>query len=253
MALPGLQQEANNPATSGARLHELAAHQELLPLIARNPNAPPELLVQIIFQHPREVLENPALSILVLENPSFFETLPDTALLALVEQPEAPTEVVSVALRRQSWLFDDKIAAHPKTPPEVLAKMSRSERATLRVIAGRNPATPADALRRLGQDARPEVRWAAAENPSTPPETLALLLRDPTMGARFRVAKNASALPDLLGALAADSAWEVRLQVAQHPNTPEDTRRQLSHDEDERVRAAAHAPRPRLSDQTQME
>jgi hypothetical protein len=236
---PNLLEEAIHPATSPERLRELAEFPECSALVAQNPNAPPDVLVRLMRSHPREVLENPVLPILSLEAPSFFEDLSDTALLALVEQPNAPTQVVSVALTRQGWLFDDLLAAHPKTPPELLVKMSRSERPRLRMNAGKNPNTPADALRRLGEDTRPEVRWAVAENPSAPPELLLRLASDQTMGARFRVAKNPKASEELLSQLAADSAWEVRLQVVAHPAATRGLLDRLSHDEDERITRAA--------------
>ncbi|HKD73980.1 MAG TPA: hypothetical protein VKB76_00740, partial [Ktedonobacterales bacterium] len=105
-----LRAEAMNPATSPDRLLELIPiSHELRQLTMQNPNMPPKALRQLSGQYPQEFLANPALPLLLVEDPrlgdhltywdlqrlSRFETVPALLLAACpyVLAEEARTHV----------------------------------------------------------------------------------------------------------------------------------------------------------------
>lgn len=119
-----LQQEATNETTSPRRLYQLAktnidlarlvalnpsASSELLRVLANgsdqatrqhvavNPNTPTEVLKQLGDDFPKEVSRNPALPLLLLENPNIFnEIFKPQTLWSLVLDAKTPAEVLEL-------------------------------------------------------------------------------------------------------------------------------------------------------------
>ncbi|MDJ0592258.1 MAG: hypothetical protein QNJ72_20080 [Pleurocapsa sp. MO_226.B13] len=65
------------PETSEKNLAELikSGDPTICQQVARHPNASPETLRELFRQFPQAVLSNPALDLLLLENPHFFSDL----------------------------------------------------------------------------------------------------------------------------------------------------------------------------------
>lgn len=95
---------------------------------------------------------------------------------------------------------------------------------------------PSNAARRGDDDTEPD--WAdqirAGSDPSTPLDELAHLATL-HVWARWAVASNSACPPCLLSALSGDDAPLVRRAVALNPATPDEIRRRLAVDPDERV------------------
>ena len=90
--------EAESADTSPQRLRDIAAgvtHEPTLRAIARNPNTPAEVLWQLASRFPREVLGNPVLPLLHLENFDVGSTIPAFAAQHLLCVDELP-----------SWMLD---------------------------------------------------------------------------------------------------------------------------------------------------
>ena len=66
-----------NPDATSTELTKIAAieHRNIAKAIAKHPNTPPDLLVKLFSKFPIEVLTNPSLNLLLLENPKFLEEL----------------------------------------------------------------------------------------------------------------------------------------------------------------------------------
>jgi hypothetical protein len=67
-----LQAEASDPTTSAVRLHEMLQNGLYGHLIAENPNAPPEMILRLSTVYPLEVLRNPTLAMIAVEDPSTY-------------------------------------------------------------------------------------------------------------------------------------------------------------------------------------
>jgi hypothetical protein len=68
---------ANNPSTPPEELRKLADSSDAITRshIAANPNTPTEVLLLLCAEFPAQVLNNPILSLLFLENPNVFNTI----------------------------------------------------------------------------------------------------------------------------------------------------------------------------------
>jgi hypothetical protein len=97
-----LLRDAEDPLTLGERLRDIAAHTDCTPAlrakIAQHPNCPPDLLQQYFPSFSWQVISNPALPLLLLENPQFFRTLPPASVKPILEEADTPPWLVE-ALR----------------------------------------------------------------------------------------------------------------------------------------------------------
>lgn len=164
---PSLQQEAANPNTSGKRLQELASvSTDLARLVAKNPcatpkllgelgasrdtvtrshvaanpNTPTEVLLKLGSEFPKQLLGNPALALLLLENPNLVNEMPRTTVRSLLKLEELPAFV--------------------------LEKLAHARHRWVRCTIAQNPNTPAWVLQELAQDMDVEIRQYAVQHPN---------------------------------------------------------------------------------------
>lgn len=213
--------EAQDPATTPERLRQLFAikDQPLHASIAENPNTPLDLLLQLIGTHTDSFFRNPALSVLLLENPNLFLELPSQTLRALLcvrephpwllsvlESPHEFTEkhgadiVKSLASEAQSGKvfallisFSDArrdIAANPQTPAEIVEALLLDEDEQVQEQSAKNPRLSVDVLLRLSFSADVQIVSWVASNPSMPVERLEHLLKSPKEKIRDAAKRN---------------------------------------------------------------
>ena len=101
--LAKLIKEASSPETTSARLTQLAQekHAEITKAIASNPNTPPEILWQLGQDYPSELLNNPVLALLPLENLNFIQDIPEHTIVALLREKECPEWLIELALKQR--------------------------------------------------------------------------------------------------------------------------------------------------------
>ena len=92
--------EARDPTTPPALLVALGERGEpdVLEALAENPNTPQEVLSSLAVDYPAEFLRNPAMLLLLLEEPAFFWRLSGEAVVALLTEPGLPEAVRAVLL-----------------------------------------------------------------------------------------------------------------------------------------------------------
>jgi hypothetical protein len=112
-----LLQEAKDLSTSAARLNSLALspHPEVLQAIAQNPNSPPAVLITLSERFPREVFENSALTLILLEDPVFLTKLSERALLFFLSPFEAGG-CWELLAQHESSTVRGAVAEHPEAP-----------------------------------------------------------------------------------------------------------------------------------------
>jgi hypothetical protein len=100
---PILLRDVENPEISGDRLRAISLREDctrfIREKIAKHPNCPPDLLQQYFPSFPMQAMQNPALPLLLIENPEFFLSLPSGTVVPILEEAETPTWFVE-ALRR---------------------------------------------------------------------------------------------------------------------------------------------------------
>jgi len=78
---PTAQGEASGETTSPERLQELAQQDvKLARIVATNPNTPTETLLELDYQFPAELLNNPVFDLLLLGNPNLLAQMPQNTL-----------------------------------------------------------------------------------------------------------------------------------------------------------------------------
>lgn len=216
--------EAAADLQSRAALLERLSRDEHLGVreaVARNPAATLPVLLRLSGWFPQAVLRNATFARLVQEDAELPQRLPESALVALLRQPEVPQSWLLLGAQHASFWVRHAVAQHPSAPMEALQVLAGEP--GLRAFLARNPSLPAPLLSRLSQDADPQVREAVAVHPGTSDSTRAWLLQDRAPEVRRALAGNPRCEPGLLGQLAADEESVVRQTAARNPAMPRET------------------------------
>jgi hypothetical protein len=218
----GLLVRAQSPATTADVLRHLADCEEsrIRQAVAKNPKTPVDVVLRLAEDAPDSFLKNPAVGLLVWEDPAFLQCLSKKALRSVLSAE--------------------------KTPPDWLRWAASHEDAQMRRLAAAHSNAPLDALEGLAGDADPAVRAAAASNDELPERSAASLFGDPHPKVRAQVAVRPALPPSLLKCLARDPDSRVRERVAENPGAPSEALMLLAGDAAPCVRAAVGA-RPEIS------
>jgi hypothetical protein len=160
----GLLVRAQSPATTPDVLRRLADCEEprIRRAVAENPNTPVDVALQLAEDAPDSFLRNPAVSLLVLEDPALLQCLSEKALWGVLNAE--------------------------KTPPAWLRWATSHGNAQMRRLAVAHSNVPLSALEHLTGDTDPAVRAAAAGNDGLPERSAASLFGDPHPKVRAQVA-----------------------------------------------------------------
>ncbi|MBD1864808.1 MULTISPECIES: hypothetical protein [Trichocoleus] len=190
-----------------------------------NPNVPVDVLFKLGEEFPKQILENPLWSLLLLENPNLFDTLPRptansilfSTWLAKHKQLETPErtlteqEIRSISKQSEPWCeFLKGIIRDPNTPDDVLE-----------IIAARD-----DRLRNPKLD---RVDQALILRPKLPKSVIEILAVRSTGTVKLEIARRpipATLLRKLVEDQS-DSSIALLCAVALNPNTSEDLLEEL--------------------------
>lgn len=187
-----LQQEAENEKTMGSRLAELAQiSTELAQMVAKNPSTPPELLGELsksqdakTRQHvagnpntpidllwelgvefPQQLVNNPILCLLLLENPNLIDTIPQKTLCSIFTLETVPVYFRELALNYPKPWMRQRIAQNYKTHVSILELLAKDSDRTVRHHIAKHPKTPVSLMELLARDEDYWVRFGVATNP----------------------------------------------------------------------------------------
>lgn len=127
---------ARNPHTPERALEQLGhdSDKSVREAVAGNPNAPADTLMRLGAQFPDQLLGNPALDAMVLENPHLFSMVPEETLAAIAKRETCPPEVLGhlaraghgkgllMSLIQNGRTPVDAIRYIAHTPPSALAE-----------------------------------------------------------------------------------------------------------------------------------
>lgn len=154
-------QEASAVDTSAERLEELAQEPKLARLVAANPNASAELLLELSHsddkavrkactsnantpveallklgaQFPEQLLENPVFDLLLLAHPGLFEELPTSTLNSLLKRDQVPVELIRWAWKHRGESTLHSLLMNPNTPVDVVEELCKSKDPEVRMAA----------------------------------------------------------------------------------------------------------------------
>ena len=100
--------------------------------VAANPATPPADLVRLGQQFPKEFLENPALDLLMLENPALLEEAPASLLVRLLKSERCPEQFLEWAAGHAEEKVQLAVAMNVATPRMAIALLQRSHHAAVR-------------------------------------------------------------------------------------------------------------------------
>jgi hypothetical protein len=217
-------ERARDPSTVPRDLERFAVHRAdaVRAAVAGNPNASSRVLERLSVRHSSQVLRNPVVELLILENPNWFDDLPEFARVAFLRDASCPN----------AWL--ERVVA-------------RGFDAKLWGVVAQNPACP----KRLLEAMRSEESVAAALHVAFADDDQDQDLRTLASTAAAHLERDVDALKDAL-AVRLIPAWlleviaqiddlEVRLAVIRQPGLNPATLERLAFSDDEDVRRAARA------------
>ena len=128
---------AKNAAAPEALLTELSHSADLATrrALVTNPATPLDVLHEIAKQFPEELLDNPALDVFLLENPTFFRDLPAPVLRAVVKRDNCSAGVLAQAAQVDDEVVLLGICQNPAATPETVRALQASTSAAVREAA----------------------------------------------------------------------------------------------------------------------
>lgn len=196
---------ASNPSADATLLTELSkridnvTHQ----YIALNPNTPPSILIKLFARYPLEILKNPALDLLLLENPNLYEEL-YSSNTEVFEKYELPIFFLEWAIQSPNKQLRQKLAQSSITPISFLESLASDKDDHMRRLIAQRINIPIPTLETLSKDKSILVRKCVAENISTPSYILSYLATDFEFYVRRYVAANPNTTKEILKLLIKD-------------------------------------------------
>jgi predicted RNA-binding protein YlxR (DUF448 family) len=222
------EKQALDITTSSEELKKLAEsyNPTIRKLVASNPNTPPDLLIELFVEFPHQVLNNPVIELLLLENADFFKELYQNNPYVFNED-SLPCIFVEWAVNCSDEGIRKTIATNENTHESFLQQLAKDISVDVRYHVAENHCTNSDTLKKLAEDKSKKVRLAVAENPNTPKCSLLKLADDKCYEVRSKVATHTKTPSDVLEKLIHDSNGIVRFGAARNPNTPQKLVNQL--------------------------
>lgn len=184
-------QEAENENTSGDRLAELAQiSNELARIVAKNPNAPTEVLWKLGARFPQQLLDNPIFSLLFQEKQNLVDEIPFYTLYSLCTLEKIPVYLQEQLMQPQNLRLREEVAWHWNTSANILEWLALDNDAKVRWKVAWNRNTSASILEWLALDNDVEVRERVAKNSNTPASILELLAKDIDANVRWSAIDN---------------------------------------------------------------
>ena len=120
-------QLAQDESTAPEKLRELANSTDLIVRknIVINPNIPPDVLIKLAAEFPKQVFDNPAIDLLLLETPDLFSGTLANALCSLLKRVVS-TRMIEYAANSSDKRLKLAILMNPQTPQETLKELAKN-------------------------------------------------------------------------------------------------------------------------------
>ncbi len=121
-------QLAQDESIAPEKLRELANSTDPITRqnVVMNPNVPPDVLIKLAEQFPRQVFNNPAIDLLLLETPNLFSGKSADSLCSLLKR-EVPERAIEYAVNSTDERFKLAILMNPRTAREILNQLTKSK------------------------------------------------------------------------------------------------------------------------------
>lgn len=265
---------AADPTTASDQLIKLAYTNDrrILERIAGNPNAPTELLLQLGAEFPEQLLNNPILPLLCLEQVNQVNKIPLKTLCRLLKQPNIPEHFFELGVKSQNWEAITCLGMNPQTPKAILERLVQTTwNPEFQQVAKLHVNWKGEISEGWEEIARQEIEklfkshhhidylqefkriWeisqvgptslpdcvieqqAIAADPETPRRLLESLSSSKHFEIRLAVAANPSTQSEILAQLAEEQNEWIHQAIAENPNTTPGVLTQLATDSEQSV------------------
>lgn len=195
---------ARNPNAEPELLRDLAHSKDDLTRggVTKNPNTPKDVLLELAYEFPQEFLGNPVIDLLLLEQPNFSAEIPFWTLINLLKQDNVPQWLLFGAVSHENSTILRVIAKHPKTSQNILEQLAikskYDDNLGLCIVKRKNLCKRV--LEKLVEYATTSVRRYLASQIKTPPTILEKIAEYPELNWNEEI--------------------EIRIRIAKHPYTP---------------------------------
>ena len=206
---------------SAIELAELAKSKDLnlCKQVAQHPNTSPETLKELFKRVPGEVLSNPILDLLLLENPNFFEELLRTDITCFVKS-RLPLHYQEWAAFHQRENYRLAIACSKNISSNLLTKLVNDSSDYVRQAVASNPNISEITARQILEDNNPRVLISLAHNANLTSSILEQLATHPNILVRASLAGNCHIASSILKKLSLTNEREILKALALNLNTP---------------------------------
>ena len=118
---------ARNPAASGALLRQLGSHADatVRKWVASHPATPTEVLLALGQQFPEQLLANPILDFLFLENPDLLSDFPDSTIRALMKRRSTPEAILRFGAQSRDEATQLAVVQNPSSTEDLLTSIHK--------------------------------------------------------------------------------------------------------------------------------
>lgn len=195
---------AKNPNADPELLRDLASSEDDLTRagVTTNPNTPKNILLTLAYEFPQEFLANSVINLLVLEQPNFSAEIPFWTLINLLKQEDIPQWILLGAASHDNSIILISVAKHPQTSQSILEQLaikSKYDDALGLSIVKRKDLCQR-VLEKLVEYATTSVRRYLASHIKTPPNILGKIAEYPELNWNEEI--------------------EIQTRIAKHPYTP---------------------------------
>ena len=232
-------EEALNPNTPAKRLEEILDldNLEICQAIATNPNSSPEILKELFGRCAIEVLNNPALDLILLEIPNFFEQLLSKNYAVLYEQKNLPSFMLDIAVNHPDSNINRSLAMRPNLPGDYLEKLADKEAHGILQVIATQKNTPIHIVEKLAEDTDYTVRSSLALRRDLPNHILEKLANDEHYHVRSGITYNKNTPIHIVEKLAEDTDYNVRSSLVLRRDLPNHILAKLANDGNPEVRS----------------
>ena len=218
---------ARNPSASAELLIELSSNKDrdIRAGVAINPNTPPAILWQLAIDFPQELLANPILPLLLLENSDFVRQISGKALTVLVGQNNIPEWFLAKVLELEGYEYNlvfEAIAKNFTIPEHILNALLDKRRhiATVYNAIAQRQNISKTLLSKVFVKGNIGTHIYLVKNPHTPQDVINKIAKHGSLQAQLYLVENISTSLDIIKTIAKYGKGKPQLYLLKQAKTP---------------------------------
>ena len=188
--------------------------EEMMPIIAENPNTPPELLASMFTGQDPMLPFEPSWNVKMVRNPNMPTRILDEVALYPAHRNEYDKD--GKYSKNYKDFMRAQVAGNPNASPKALAELAKDR--DLRIKVAANPSAPKELIEAFSKENDYDVRRAVAQNPSASTEALERVAASPSRAIALSILDNPSASPEALRRVIPEMNATNFDLLATHPN-----------------------------------